>query len=426
MDSFMFKELKKIEDKSELIFANFYTTIDTNSYMKQFFSSQEQLEQTIARQKKLFFEAITKPLKELQFELIEIGKIHYQRFIPFELYISGANYLQTQFLFHAKHDFKLRKDIRLYFETIRNYGAKGYLNTIFEQDLIFLDELKKKQDDRANSYKELKILHIEWLTKLILAIKSANKGKLPELDFTKCELGCWLEHSDVKDVVTSKENYQKIYDMHKRVHIVEQNIFFFVENKKYVDLLNAYSFIFKLSFSLSNMLTFYMVEKREHELITDELTTLYTRRKLKEVLQNGFHCNNNNITIGLLLIDIDNFKQINDTFGHDIGDIVLKEIAESIKNSVRNMDMVFRYGGEEFLVLLPVSKLENIKKIAEKIRKNIEQNKIVINSKTLTVTVSIGTSSCDNIDEQTFNNIIKHADENLYIAKRNGKNQVVH
>lgn len=98
--------------------------------------------------------------------------------------------------------------------------------------MIFLDELKKRQDDGINSYRELKILHIEWLIKLIFAIKSANKAKLPELNFTKCELGCLLEHSNIKGIVTSKENFQKIYDMHKRVHIVAQNIFLFVENKK--------------------------------------------------------------------------------------------------------------------------------------------------------------------------------------------------
>jgi diguanylate cyclase (GGDEF)-like protein len=122
------------------------------------------------------------------------------------------------------------------------------------------------------------------------------------------------------------------------------------------------------------------------------------------------------------MMDIDNFKHVNDTYGHLIGDRVLKEIAVTIKNTCRNIDVPARYGGEEFTVILPETAAKDATIIAERLRKNISKIEIPIDDKiTLKATVSIGISEFPSsaTDSET---LIKTADDALYKSKNDGKN----
>jgi len=127
--------------------------------------------------------------------------------------------------------------------------------------------------------------------------------------------------------------------------------------------------------------------------------------------------------VGIIMFDIDNFKKINDTYGHTIGDMVLTKLAEIIKKEIRKEDLFIRYGGEEFLIILPNSNLQNTYKVAEKIRQQIENLEINIGEKHLKFTISVGISEIRDNDTSLFD-AIKRADINLYKAKRNGKNRV--
>ena len=127
--------------------------------------------------------------------------------------------------------------------------------------------------------------------------------------------------------------------------------------------------------------------------------------------------------VGIIMIDIDDFKKVNDTYGHDVGDLVLTKLAETIKNEIRKGDLFIRYGGEEFLIILPNSNIENTFIVAEKIRKHTENIKLDIGQKHIKITISIGIGEMRNTDESIFD-AIKRADINLYKAKRNGKNRV--
>ncbi len=126
----------------------------------------------------------------------------------------------------------------------------------------------------------------------------------------------------------------------------------------------------------------------------------------------------------IMIIDLDNFKNINDTYGHQIGDKVLATVDETIKESIREYDIVCRYGGEEFIVIVKDDYNSNLK-IAERIRANIE--KIIINvdeNKFIKVTSSIGITKMDAKDK-TLQQIISDSDKALYEAKNTGKNKVV-
>ena len=125
------------------------------------------------------------------------------------------------------------------------------------------------------------------------------------------------------------------------------------------------------------------------------------------------------------MIDIDFFKKVNDSYGHNIGDIVLKSFSKRVLNQIKENDLLIRYGGEEFLLFIKKSnKNASIHSIPERIRQVIENSPIAIDDKTIYITISIGVNNKPQ-QSVTLNEAIKIADEMLYKAKNNGRNQVV-
>jgi diguanylate cyclase (GGDEF)-like protein len=124
-----------------------------------------------------------------------------------------------------------------------------------------------------------------------------------------------------------------------------------------------------------------------------------------------------------MIFDLDNFKRINDQFGHAAGDIVLKDFATTVKPHLRNYDTFARIGGEEFAILLPNTKKDNTKIIAERIRVSIENSVIPFENELLKITVSIGVTE-QLSDVTTIKEVMESADKSLYHAKCNGRNQV--
>ncbi len=167
--------------------------------------------------------------------------------------------------------------------------------------------------------------------------------------------------------------------------------------------------------------------------ITDGLTGLYNRHYLNTHLDNVMQKSiSNSKPMAVLMMDMDHFKQVNDTHGHDAGDMVLKQLAEIILKSSRSADLVARYGGEEFVVILPETEANAARDVAERIRKTVETQEFRINAKgdTIHKTISIGLATfMENPGNRTTGEVatdlLKQADEALYRAKNGGRNQVV-
>ncbi|UOD34422.1 diguanylate cyclase [Deferribacteraceae bacterium V6Fe1] len=154
--------------------------------------------------------------------------------------------------------------------------------------------------------------------------------------------------------------------------------------------------------------------------IKDFLTKIYNRRYFTERLESELElAKRANRTFSLVIFDIDYFKQINDMSGHNVGDTVLKRITDLVKNRLRKVDIFARWGGEEFIIILPETKLNNAVNLAENLRKMIEDTLILDNRK---VTVSFGVTEYKNGD--TVDSIVKRADDMLYKAKNIGRNRV--
>ena len=172
-----------------------------------------------------------------------------------------------------------------------------------------------------------------------------------------------------------------------------------------------------------------ITEKIEGQLMkefaqTDVLCKTYNRQYSTELLVQLFdQAQKDNCNFSLLMMDIDEFKQINDKYGHPAGDAILAQIANVAKNELRNWDILGRYGGDEFIVGLYRSDLKTAKNIAERIRASIDGTDFVLpNLSTVKVTISVGVACFQK--DLSVDELIERADKKLYDAKHNGKNTV--
>lgn len=165
-----------------------------------------------------------------------------------------------------------------------------------------------------------------------------------------------------------------------------------------------------------------ILDKVQHLANTDSLTKLLNRRAMQDAMDNQIKISRRyRQPLSFLLLDIDFFKKVNDTYGHHIGDLVLVEISKLLQNTIRDCDIVGRFGGEEFLITLANTDLDEAFITAERLREMI--NKIEIKKKRLNITVSIGCYSLK--EEDSYESILKKVDKLLYKAKNTGRDKTV-
>lgn len=159
--------------------------------------------------------------------------------------------------------------------------------------------------------------------------------------------------------------------------------------------------------------------------ITDELTKLYTLRYFREQMEEQVsRFNRFGHTFSLLMLDLDRFKEVNDLYGHEAGNIVLRKVATIVSGCIREVDTACRYGGEEFTIILPETRASSARMVAERIRRETEETAIDLDGQgVVNITVSIGTSSCPQ-DGRDMEELIRLADESMYKAKRMSRNRV--
>jgi diguanylate cyclase (GGDEF)-like protein len=159
---------------------------------------------------------------------------------------------------------------------------------------------------------------------------------------------------------------------------------------------------------------------------TDGLTGVDNRRHIEERLTEAFgHAARLNEPLAVVMTDVDHFKSVNDTYGHQAGDAVLKQVAEVLRDTAREIDRVGRYGGEEFLVLLPGASLEDARRYADRARAAVEGREFAYEGGALRRTLSAGVAAWPHPDVRHQEALVKLADDALYAAKTGGRNRVV-
>lgn len=166
-------------------------------------------------------------------------------------------------------------------------------------------------------------------------------------------------------------------------------------------------------------------EKFREQAVRDPLTGLFNRRYMEATLiREACRIKRRGSSMGIIMMDVDNFKWVNDNCGHHAGDVVLKSLGAWLQNNIRVEDIACRYGGEEFLLILPDIGVEDLRSRAEGMRKEImKQNFVHYQNRLHPLTVSMGAAIYP--DRGEVETVLKMADDALYMAKKNGKNQVV-
>ena len=175
----------------------------------------------------------------------------------------------------------------------------------------------------------------------------------------------------------------------------------------------------------SHCILFDEVTTLRKQVVTDPLTGLFNVRHFRKSLEHELErTRRTGMTTALIMVDLDHFKNINDTWGHESGNQVLQTVAQLLQDQTRKLDICCRYGGEEFAVILPSTELMLARQVAERCLNSLRETVIPLDETDLQVAASIGVAVADN-SAQTAESLIENADECMYEAKRGGRNQVV-
>ncbi len=237
-----------------------------------------------------------------------------------------------------------------------------------------------------------------------------------------------IEHHSACPCFKSKEHYYYCIDIHLGKNLKLVINFVTKTKEELINVKRNISFIKSyVSEAAPAIEVKFLLEELKQSAFRDALTGLYNRKFMDENMKKLLpQATREEINIGVLLLDMDHFKAVNDEYGHDIGDKVLKDLARILLENVRESDLVIRYGGEEFVVLLVgVNNEQDALNVAEKIKTAVSENEIDVYAGTkLKKTISIGLSMFPS-DSKNMDLVIKNADIALYEAKKRGRDQVV-
>lgn len=271
--------------------------------------------------------------------------------------------------------------------------------------------------------------HIAWILNLILYIQQNDQNDVhPELDPSRCDFGKWL-HNATTSYLISTSHFKVIEKLHANLHDLAANVVNYCKSGEFhpATLIHLMQRIDYYSLEIGNEIAFL---NEIEESAKDPLTHLLTRRLFDKIMMNKLDISKaTGREFSLMMCDLDHFKSINDTYGHVIGDTVLKHFSNTLQQMLRKSDYLFRFGGEEFMILLPATSKEEALAIAQEVCDSIAASEVIFEETMLHYTVSIGVISVlmENnmiIHQDTIDGFVTQVDEKLYLAKERGRNRV--
>lgn len=271
--------------------------------------------------------------------------------------------------------------------------------------------------------------HLKWIIELVLYIqKKVYNDNYPELNPNLCNFGKWMKSSTTSYLLTTSY-FKEIEKLHMNLHDLAANVVSYCKSGKShpATLIHLMNRIEYYSLEIGNEIAFL---NEIEESAKDPLTHLLTRRLFNKIMLSKIEISKaTGREFAIMMCDLDHFKVINDTHGHDIGDIVLQHFSKILEQVLRKSDYIFRYGGKEFMILLPMTDKEETLLLAQKICNITASKEVVVENITIGYTVSIGTIVvlADNkVDatQETIDKYVTKVDEKLYLAKERGRNRV--
>lgn len=273
--------------------------------------------------------------------------------------------------------------------------------------------------------------HLRWMQALIAAVAGNKAADLPERDPTQCGFGRWL-HSEGSLLIRDRSHRHEVAALHADLHGLLGELAASIgerrRNRHLYALLKRAELI---SLDLGNEIALINNIVIMSSYNKDPLTGLLSRRSLDKVLINQLEiARATELTFCVVMCDLDHFKVVNDTYGHLTGDEALRHFAELARARLRQSDLIFRHGGEEFLIVLPSSSREQGVGLAERMRADLAAAPLRHDGQEIALSASFGVvevhpGSYPFIDAEVVRDILREADSRLYMAKNKGRNCVV-
>ncbi len=358
----------------------------------------------------------------------KVGEVHARIDIPVHLVLRGARCLKDRFIALLQEDCELsdREHLdaaRLMSDTVdlamevmsHAYSTSHDRNSRNEEAYRLFSVTQNIATEKERQRAAL----FDWENQLMFDQAVGHSGEhLPRI--LASEFGLWFRHKGAHAFEGAPEA-QQILDAMERIDDVILPLFDQDPAERIARLRELRETVKAIRFSLDHLFE----QNNELEAGRDVLTRLLNRKFLPVVLTRQVsHARSHGTPFSVLALDIDYFKQINDSYGHEAGDRVLQQLASLLINSSRAGDYLFRLGGEEFLMLLVDTGLDGARRVAEKLRRGVEQEVFRLpQDRTLNITLSIGVA-CFN-GHPDYQQLMRRADDGLYQAKHSGRNRVV-
>ena len=277
----------------------------------------------------------------------------------------------------------------------------------------------KEIDETVRSLNQSTDAHFRWLVKILRFIDSRNVD-LPEISSDEAHLHCEFGHWLNTRLLEEREDTNFLLDINKkhiRVHQACRNLISAIEQQRQTN--DVFTLFEESLLAFTEALTHYKVHLLQLRTSYDALTGLPLRR----ILDESFASMNKELGadgLYLLLLDIDHFKKVNDNYGHLNGDIVLRSLALNISNNIRRSESMYRYGGEEFIVVLHASNDQDAVAIAERLRRDIARLETIAGEHLIRVTFTGGLTRIHK--GESLREVLERADIALYTGKKSGRN----
>lgn len=267
--------------------------------------------------------------------------------------------------------------------------------------------------------------HLDWLSSLASHIQTCSQDDFPEMEEIKCGFGQWLDN-DAKKVIHNNSKFKVIKQLHADLHMFSRKIFLNLQTSDYHVLISYLEKCELISLGIGTELTLIDNIEINKKMAKDNLTGALNRHSLGLIFKTQYelsYATGNSFVFAMC--DLDYFKKINDTYGHVCGDKMLSLFVQTIKDHIRSSDMVIRYGGEEFLIILSSVNKKRGFKVLEKIRQSFESATLCFEEQEIKATVSMG-ATCITPAKSYKNALLEEyvmiVDKMLYDAKENGRN----
>ena len=404
-------------DRIEKAFQAFYQHMRHSTHFRHFFKSDDQIDSLIVKQAKNFYKSFSMTKEAFRQNYIRLGYMHSEMGLPIEDMFAGLNLVRDNILNHTSSQF--HQAIYQLIEKMEKWLAKGYFQHQLEETKELVDiSIKNIKKVTPKEDQHYVLRPIIWLNTLLHHYSDKDFKVTPA---TQCPLTGIIDSLEMEPTIK-----EQLHKGHNEQHALGGSFLYFYHEENYTLVGFILSKLSAISLALSNQMSYAVSQNIIQNLQHDPLTGLLTRHSLEEQFELMRNlAKGQNEGFSTLMLDIDHFKSINDTYGHQAGDEVLRKVGQLLQQHARKHDIPFRYGGEEFLMFVTHLQAKDLPAIAERIREAIEQLDIEWNGQSIPITISIG---CHWVSPQTITQpmekIIEIADQNLYHSKDHGRNQV--